>query len=231
MPRSSPPAAKRCFDVALTLVTAPVWLPVLGACALLVWMTLGRPVLFTQTRPGLHGEPFTMVKLRTMRSAPAQADTPLRDPDEAAVASDASRTPAVGRLLRRLGLDELPELFLVLTGTMSLVGPRPLLMSYLPRFTPRQRRRHELPPGITGLAQVSGRTALPWEESLELDVWYVEHWSVRLDALILWRTVRMTLGSLFRRNSAAHMHGRTEHSTLNTGEDRKDRGVFKGDSS
>ena len=173
------PASKRVLDVGLTLVTAPVWLPVLGVAMLLVLVFLGRPVLFRQQRPGLGGEPFTLVKLRTMRSGGEE---------------DGRRMTRLGRVLRALSLDELPELFLVLGGRMSLVGPRPLLMEYLPLYSPEQARRHEVLPGITGWAQVKGRNRLDWPEVFRLDVWYVDNRSLLLDLKIL----LLTLAAVFR---------------------------------
>jgi lipopolysaccharide/colanic/teichoic acid biosynthesis glycosyltransferase len=173
-------SAKRLLDLALAgsvlLLTAPV---LLLAMALVRWR-LGAPVLFRQVRPGLHGTPFTVVKLRSMRDATDALGNPL---------PDAERLTALGRWLRRLSIDELPQLLNVLRGEMSIVGPRPLLMQYLPLYSPRQARRHEVLPGITGWAQVNGRNALSWPERLELDVWYVEHRSFRLDCYILWRSV------------------------------------------
>ncbi len=150
----------------------------------LIWQVrrkLGSPVFFTQVRPGLHGRPFKMVKFRTM--------TDERDPD-GHLLSDAVRLTPFGRWLRATSLDELPELWNVLKGNMSLVGPRPLLMEYLPLYTPEQTRRHEVSPGITGWAQVNGRNSISWEDKFELDVWYVEHRSLWLDIKILWLTVR-----------------------------------------
>jgi lipopolysaccharide/colanic/teichoic acid biosynthesis glycosyltransferase len=154
--------------------------PFIVVCALLVRVSMGSPVFFRQTRSGLGGKPFTLVKFRTMRDAHDASGQPL--PDD-------SRLTRLGALLRRLSLDELPELWNVLKGDMSLVGPRPLLMQYLDRYTPEQARRHEVKPGITGLAQVSGRNALSWEDRLALDVWYVDHWSLWLDLKILAGTV------------------------------------------
>jgi lipopolysaccharide/colanic/teichoic acid biosynthesis glycosyltransferase len=153
----------------------------------LVWLVrrkLGSPVLFSQVRPGLHGKPFTMVKFRTM--------TDERGPD-GVLLPDAKRLTDFGRFLRASSLDELPELWNVLRGDMSLVGPRPLLMEYLPLYTPEQARRHEVRPGITGWAQVNGRNAISWADKFALDVWYVDHSSLWLDVKILWRTVRKVL--------------------------------------
>ena len=153
----------------------------------LIWQVrrkLGSPVFFRQTRPGLHGRPFEMVKFRTM--------TDVRGPD-GQLLPDAVRLTAFGRFLRATSLDELPELWNVLKGDMSLVGPRPLLMEYLPLYSPEQARRHDVRPGITGWAQVNGRNALSWEEKFKLDVWYVDHRSLWLDVKILWLTVRKVL--------------------------------------
>lgn len=163
--------------VSALLILSPVWLVV----AWQVRRNLGAPVLFRQTRPGLHGKPFQMVKFRTMRDAVDAAGHPLPD--------DQRLTP-FGRFLRSTSLDELPELWNVLKGDMSLVGPRPLLMEYLPLYTPEQARRHEVRPGVTGWAQVNGRNALSWEEKFSLDVWYVDNRSVWLDFKILCLTVR-----------------------------------------
>lgn len=166
--------AKRLFDLALVLPGLLLLAPVMLATALLVRLALGPGVLFRQERPGLHGKPFTILKFRTMRQGPG---------------TDAERLTPFGRFLRSTSLDELPELLNVLAGHMSLVGPRPLLMQYLPRYSPEQARRHEVPPGITGWAQVNGRNALTWEERFALDVWYVENRSLWLDLRILGRTV------------------------------------------
>ena len=170
---------KRLFDLtAAALGLLALALPLLALIAL-VRIKLGRPVFFRQTRPGLHGQPFQMVKLRTMTDA--------RGPD-GALLPDAERLTPFGRFLRASSLDELPELWNVLKGDMSLVGPRPLLMEYLPLYTPEQARRHEVRPGITGWAQVNGRNALSWEEKFALDVWYVDHQSLWLHIRILWMT-------------------------------------------
>jgi lipopolysaccharide/colanic/teichoic acid biosynthesis glycosyltransferase len=159
--------------------------PLLGGIALAVLLTTGRPVLFRQWRPGLHGRPFEIFKFRTMLE--------LRD-GLGRLLPDVQRQTRLGRLLRNTSLDELPELFNVLRGEMSLVGPRPLLMRYLDRYTPEQARRHEVLPGITGWAQVQGRNTRPWEEKFQLDLWYIDHWSLWLDVRILcltvWRVLR-----------------------------------------
>ncbi len=155
--------------------------------ALLAWLVrrkLGSPILFTQVRPGLHGKPFRIVKFRTMTDARDASDTLL---------PDAQRLTRFGRFLRASSLDELPELWNVLRGDMSLVGPRPLLMEYLPLYSPEQARRHEVRPGITGWAQVNGRNAISWTDKFALDVWYVDHGSLWLDVRILWLTVRKVL--------------------------------------
>jgi sugar transferase EpsL len=175
---------KRVFDVVVSATALVVLAPVMGLIALAVWRTMGRPVLFRQARPGLHGKPFVMYKFRTMRD--------LRDAEGNLLPDEARLTP-FGRWLRTTSLDELPELVNVLRGEMSLVGPRPLLMEYLERYTPEQARRHEVKPGITGWAQIHGRNNLSWEERFRLDVWYVDHWSLWLDLKILWRTLWMVL--------------------------------------
>jgi len=175
---------KRVFDIVVSAVALTVLAPVMGLIALLVWRTMGRPVLFRQARPGLHGKPFVMYKFRTMRD--------LRDAEGKLLPDEARLTP-FGRWLRTTSLDELPELVNVLRGEMSLVGPRPLLMEYLDRYTPEQARRHEVKPGITGWAQIHGRNNLSWDERFKLDVWYVDNWSLWLDVKILWRTLWMVL--------------------------------------
>lgn len=180
MKRKRNPVSKRLFDWIVTLIGMVIALPVMGIVALLVRLKLGKPVLFEQERPGLGGEIFTLRKFRSMRDAADKDGNPL--PDEA-------RLTPFGKKLRSTSLDELPELFAVLSGKMSLVGPRPLLVRYLERYTPEQMRRHEMKPGITGWAQVNGRNALSWEEKFALDVWYVDHWSFWLDIKILWMTV------------------------------------------
>lgn len=175
---------KRCFDLFIVILAAPFWLPLLIILALFVARRLGRPVFFTQERPGFGGKAFTLLKFRTMTDA--------RD-DSGQLLSDAERLTPFGRLLRSTSLDELPELINVLKGEMSLVGPRPLLMEYLPLYSSEQARRHEVPPGITGWAQVNGRNAVAWKERFALDVWYVDHQSLWLDLKTLWLTVRTVL--------------------------------------
>jgi lipopolysaccharide/colanic/teichoic acid biosynthesis glycosyltransferase len=168
------------MDLLLVILTAPVSIPAACALALVIRLKLGSPVLFAHVRPGLHGRPFTMIKFRTMSDA--------RDA-RGELLPDADRLSRFGKALRATSLDELPELWNVLTGEMSLVGPRPLLMEYLPLYTPDQARRHAVRPGITGWAQVNGRNAISWEEKFALDVWYVENHSLLLDVKILWRTM------------------------------------------
>lgn len=173
-------AGKRAIDVAGGLIGLVVLSPILVVVSGLVRVKLGSPIMFVQQRPGRDGQPFAMRKLRTMTSERG-ADGELLPDDR--------RLTSFGRLLRSTSLDELPGLWNVLVGDMSLVGPRPLLMRYLDRYTPVQARRHEVRPGITGLAQVSGRNALSWEDRFDLDVWYVDQCSLSLDLSILWRTV------------------------------------------
>ena len=172
--------------------------PVIAVCAVAVARSMGRPVLFRQQRPGKRGRPFGMIKFRTMSDA--------RDVN-GGLLPDGERLTRVGRFLRSTSLDELPELWNVLVGDMSLVGPRPLLMHYLERYTPEQLRRHDVKPGITGWAQINGRNAISWEEKFALDVWYVDHRSFLLDLRILYSTVAQVI---LRRNinsaEAATMH-------------------------
>lgn len=174
---------KRGIDIAASAAGLIVLSPVMGATALAVRLSMGKPVLFRQERPGQDGEPFNILKFRTMHHInPAKG-----------LVDDASRLTEVGKFFRSTSLDELPELFNVLRGDMSLVGPRPLRMKYLERYSPRQARRHEVPPGITGLAQVSGRNGITWEERFEYDVQYVDNWSLLLDAKILLDTILVVL--------------------------------------
>lgn len=177
---------KRIFDLALGIPAFFLLSLLMLIIALLVRFKIGSPVLFRQVRPGLHGKPFTLYKFRTM--------TDERD-ENGNLLPDGERLTRLGRFLRKTSMDELPELFNVLKGDMSIVGPRPLLMQYLDRYTPEQARRHEVKPGLTGWAQVNGRNALTWEEKFRLDVWYVDHWSVRLDLKIL----LMTMAKVLRR--------------------------------
>jgi lipopolysaccharide/colanic/teichoic acid biosynthesis glycosyltransferase len=176
---------KGVFDRLVALLGLVLLSPVLMVLAVLVRLSLGRPIFFRQERPGLHGRPFDLLKFRTMRDGSG--------PDE-------ERLTPIGRFLRAWSLDELPELWNVLRGDMSFVGPRPLLMQYLPRYSPRQARRHEVKPGITGWAQVNGRNALSWDEKFELDVWYADNWSLWLDVCILGRTFWQVL----RREGISH---------------------------
>ena len=183
---SSPgiPLSKRLFDLALTLPGLVLVSPVLMLTAILVRIFHGSPIIFRHTRPGYRDHPFTLYKFRTMTDARDTDGHPL--PDE-------KRLTPLGKFLRATSLDELPELFNVLKGEMSLIGPRPLLMQYLDRYTPEQARRHDALPGITGWAQINGRNNLSWEVKFELDVWYVDHWSLWLDikilALTLWKVL------------------------------------------
>jgi lipopolysaccharide/colanic/teichoic acid biosynthesis glycosyltransferase len=171
---------KRVFDLTVVGVLAPFWIPVLLVLALLVRVRLGRPVTFSQERPGRSGRPFRLVKLRTMTEGrDAQGD----------LLPDAVRLTAFGRWLRSTSLDELPELWNVVRGEMSLVGPRPLRMEYLPLYSSEQARRHEVLPGITGWAQVNGRNAIGWDAKFVLDVWYVDHHTILIDLRVLWRTM------------------------------------------
>ena len=176
---------KRGFDLFIALALLIGLSPLLALLALAVRWKLGRPVLFVQTRPGLHGAPFEFYKFRTMTEANDAAGELL---------PDAARLTPLGELMRKLSLDELPQLVNVVKGDMSLVGPRPLLLEYLPLYSERQAGRHAVRPGITGWAQVNGRNALDWEERFELDLWYVEHRSFRLDlriiAMTAWRMLR-----------------------------------------
>jgi lipopolysaccharide/colanic/teichoic acid biosynthesis glycosyltransferase len=174
------PRLKRAFDLALTLPGLLLTSPILAVIALLVWIYHGRPVIFRQKRPGYQGQPFYLFKFRTMTDARDLRGSPL--PDE-------QRLTPLGRFLRSTSLDELPELFNVVRGEMSLVGPRPLLIQYLERYSPEQMRRHNTPPGITGWAQINGRNALTWEDKFRLDVWYVDNWSIGLDLKILLLTL------------------------------------------
>jgi lipopolysaccharide/colanic/teichoic acid biosynthesis glycosyltransferase len=184
---------QRAFDIALSLVIAAAAIPVVILSAIAIAVVMGRPVLFRQTRIGRNEQPFELYKFRTMRQS--------RGSDE--LSSDAERLTALGQWLRKTSLDELPQLWNVLKGDMSLVGPRPLLPQYLTRYTEFQRRRHEVRPGVTGWAQVNGRNAISWEDKFRLDVWYVDRRSLRLDCTILLLTLRAVLT---RRGVAAGGH-------------------------
>lgn len=174
------PAIKRIFDFIIALTLVIITSPLQLILAILVRDVHGRPIIFKQARPGYKGKLFTLYKFRTM--------TEVRDSDGKPL-PDTMRLTRLGRFLRSSSLDELPELINVLRGEMSLVGPRPLLVEYLPRYTSEQARRHDVLPGITGWAQVNGRNAISWEQKFELDVWYVDNWSIGLDMKILWLTL------------------------------------------
>lgn len=180
-----PPILKRIFDICVSGLALLLLSPILLIVAVLVRIFHGSPILFGQTRPGYKGMPFRIYKFRTMTDARAAGGDLL---------PDAERLTPLGRFLRASSLDELPELFNILRGEMSLVGPRPLLMQYLTRYSPEQMRRHDVLPGLTGWAQINGRNTLTWEEKFQLDVWYVDHWSFWLDIkiifLTLWKVIR-----------------------------------------
>ncbi len=188
--RSLARLAKRAMDVTGAAAGLALCSPALAVIAVLVRRNMGSPVIFRQTRPGLGGRPFVLYKFRSMR-APR--------PDEDRYRSDDQRLTRLGRFLRTTSLDELPELWNVLRGDMSLVGPRPLLVEYLDRYTPDERRRHEVPPGLTGWAAVNGRNSIPFRERIALDLWYVDHWSLWLDLRIL----ALTVVKVVRRSDAA----------------------------
>ncbi|MFO0739075.1 MAG: sugar transferase [Labilithrix sp.] len=175
---------KKSIDKAVALCVLGATAPILGAAAVATRMTIGSPAFFTQLRPGLHGRPFKIYKLRTMSNS--------RGPD-GELLPDEARLTVLGRFLRSTSIDELPQMWNVLKGDLSLVGPRPLMMDYLPLYDQDQARRHSVMPGITGWAQINGRNALSWDEKFSLDVWYVDHWSLWLDLRILIRTARGVL--------------------------------------
>ncbi len=179
---------KRILDILLGIAGLLILSPVILVLVIIVWLTLGWPVIFTQARPGLRGKIFNLYKFRSMKNAFDMEGNPL--PDE-------QRLTQLGKFMRASSLDELPEIINVLKGEMSWVGPRPLLVAYLDRYSPEQTRRHEVLPGITGWAQVNGRNALSWEEKFKLDVWYVDHQSFWLDIKILF----MTVGKVFKREA------------------------------
>jgi sugar transferase EpsL len=173
-------SVKRLFDLAATVPSVIILTPIFILIGFFVRMKIGSPVLFRQERPGLYGKPFTIYKFRTM--------TDERD-GNGNLLPDGERLTRLGRFLRKTSIDELPEFFNVIKGEMSIVGPRPLLMQYLDRYTPEQARRHEVKPGITGWAQVNGRNAISWEDKFKLDVWYVDNWSLWLDVKIIFMTI------------------------------------------
>lgn len=181
---------KRLFDIVISSFALALLSPLLGVLSFLIRRRLGSPILFRQVRPGKDGKPFEMLKFRTMTDARGA---------DGALLPDADRLTPFGRFLRSTSLDELPELWNVLKGDMSLVGPRPLLMEYLPLYSPEQARRHEVRPGVTGWAQVNGRNALSWEEKFALDIWYVDNRSFRLDL----RIIVMTIGKVLKRSGIA----------------------------
>lgn len=182
---------KRAIDLIVTISLLPFLLPVIGLTALATWMLHGRPLLFAQKRPGLHGQPFLLYKFRTMTNDCGPDGQLLPETD---------RLTRFGKLMRSTSLDELPEFFNVLKGEMSLVGPRPLLMEYLAQYSPEQHRRHLVPPGLTGWAQVNGRNHTDWQRRFLLDLWYVDHHSLLLDCKI----ILMTPWKVFKREGVMH---------------------------
>lgn len=183
---------KRFMDVVISLIAFIMLAPLFVLIGIVIALTMGHPIIYRQIRPGLHGIPFKLYKFRTMNNE--------RDP-HGYLLPDRMRLTGIGRRLRSWSLDELPELWNVLCGDMSLVGPRPLLMQYLDRYTPEQRRRHEVKPGLTGWAQVNGRNAITWEEKFKLDVWYIDHWSLWLDLKI----IGITIGKILKREGITHL--------------------------
>jgi sugar transferase EpsL len=188
---------KNAFDRGASVCALLVCWPLVLAVSLSVRLSMGRPVLFRQRRPGRDGKPFTLLKFRTMSECYDKHGNLL---------PDSERLTRLGRFIRGISLDELPQLWNVLRGDISLVGPRPLLMEYLPRYSPEQARRHDVLPGITGWAQINGRNALTWDEKFALDLWYVDNWSLKLDALILIKT----LGKVVKREGISS----AEHATM-----------------
>lgn len=172
--------AKRLTDIFLSAFALLILGPLIAAIALTIRLSIGRPILFQQRRPGYKGKPFILLKFRTMNAA---------QDAQGSLLPDAERLTGLGKILRQHSLDELPQLWNVFRGDMSLVGPRPLLMQYMDRYTPDQARRHDVKPGLTGWAQINGRNDLTWHEKFALDLWYVEHWSLSLDARIVFRTL------------------------------------------
>ena len=175
---------KRFLDIVGSITGLIIFSPILAIVAFIIYLRMSPPILFRQVRPGLHGQPFRMIKFRTMLDAVDDRGNAL---------PDAQRLTRLGRFLRSTSLDELPGLWNVLKGDMSLVGPRPLLMEYLPLYSPQQARRHEVRPGVTGWAQINGRNALSWDEKFALDVWYVDNQSMALDSRILWLTIKKVI--------------------------------------
>jgi lipopolysaccharide/colanic/teichoic acid biosynthesis glycosyltransferase len=178
------PIEKRIFDILFSILAMVILSPLVLIISILLWVSEGWPVIFSQDRPGFHGKIFRIWKFRTMRE--------LRD-ENGNLLPDVERISPLGKFLRKFSLDELPEFFNVLIGEMSMVGPRPLLVAYLDRYSSQQARRHEVLPGITGWAQINGRNAISWQTKFELDVWYVDHWTFWLDLKILFLTVWKTL--------------------------------------
>ena len=208
-PRGNP-VVKRIFDL-LTLVPGLLLLsPLILLTSLLVLLFLGRPLIFRQKRPGYKGRPFYIYKFRTMNNA--------SDPG-GKLLPDAQRLTKLGRFLRALRLDELPELFNILKGEMSLVGPRPLLMEYLERYSPEQMRRHDVYPGLTGWAQINGRNAITWQDKFALDIWYVDHWSFWLDIKI----ILMTLWKVLSREGISQPGQATTEYFMGNSDDKQDR--------
>lgn len=205
--------AKRLLDLVLVVPALVILSPVMLFAAVVVGTTLGRPIFFSQQRPGLDGRPFRLLKFRTMVQS--------RDED-GGLLPDAERLTPVGRFLRSTSMDELPELLNVIKGDMSLVGPRPLLMQYVERYTPFQMRRHEVKPGITGWAQVNGRNAISWEQKFDLDVWYVDHMTLLLDLKIL----ILTFWKILTRESISHGGSATMPEFLGSGTSRSEEKRF-----
>lgn len=175
---------KRLIDIIGSLIGLAITSPIIVAVSIIIYFTMGKPIFFKQLRPGLNGKPFCIYKFRTMLD--------LRDED-GKLLPDEKRLTTIGKFLRSTTLDELPEFWNVLKGDMSLVGPRPLLMEYLDRYTPEQSRRHNVKPGMTGWAQVNGRNAISWEEKFKLDIWYVDNWNILLDLKIIFLTILKVL--------------------------------------
>lgn len=179
------PLRKRILDISSSLFLIVFLSPIFLVVAIVIRLSLGSPILFKQIRPGLHAKPFTLFKFRTLTNA--EADGKLLN--------DAQRITEVGKFLRAYSLDELPQLFNILRGDLSLVGPRPLLMEYLPLYSPEQKRRHQVVPGITGWAQIHGRNDISWEKKFQYDLWYIDNWSLMLDVKILFKTVSVIFRS------------------------------------